>query len=126
MGFMDFIDQQIEKQGPQSPAAAADASGPARDAKRAHERGDQYFQVAMPLSARKGSVYWHMPTSSERTNDAAGDVVNAIARTGWRLLDTTMAFVPVAETSRDKFLKSGQQTAITGEMVCSYTFERVG
>ncbi len=58
----------------------------------------------------------------ERGTTDAGRTLEEIEAVGWQLLHVGYVYVPTGESSRDKFLASGQYTAISGETVGVYLF----
>jgi hypothetical protein len=92
-------------------------------AQDAFARGDQILQLSFPLTQQAGRVgptggY----TSADRT-DVNADL-NRVVNQGWALVAASVAFVPSSTVSRDKFLTSGQQTAVSGEVVGYFVFAR--
>ena len=96
------------------------ASTTARDS---FARGDEVLQLAIPLNQQSGRVG---PGGGE-------SFVAAIRRQqrtqsggprGLVIGHRVVVFVPTTETSRDKFWLSGQQVAISGEVVGYYVFTR--
>jgi hypothetical protein len=59
--------------------------------------------------------------TSTRTAGHAG-VLEAIEVEGWRLEHVGYVYRVISSVSRDKFLSSGQQEAVTGEIVGIYLF----
>ncbi len=49
----------------------------------------------------------------------------AIESVGWRLEHVGHVFVVTSESSRDKLLSSGQQTAVSGNTIGIYLFRNV-
>ena len=62
--------------------------------------------------------------TSTRTAGHA-DVLEAIEAEGWRLEHVGYVYRVISTVSRDKFLSSGQQEAVTGEIVGVYLFRAV-
>jgi hypothetical protein len=95
----------------------------AATARDAFERGDEVLQVAIPLNQESGRVGPTGGETSSRRWDAS-DELNRIVRQGWSLLAASVVFVPSSEVSRDQFFLSGQQVAISGQVVGYYVFSR--
>jgi len=55
----------------------------------------------------------------------APDVLGQIEDLGWRLDHASWVFTETGQSSRDKFLASGQQTVVTGEVIGIYLFRNV-
>jgi hypothetical protein len=96
------------------------ASTTARDS---FARGDEVLQLAIPLNQQSGRVGPGGGDTSSRRADASNEL-NRVVREGWSLVTASVVFVPTTETSRDKFWLSGQQVAISGEVVGYYVFTR--
>jgi hypothetical protein len=64
-----------------------------------------------------GSGTHQRPTNSNK-------VLNAVCDEGWSLVSGSFVFVERGHQSRDKFLSSGQQVAIKGEVRAYYLFRR--
>src|SRR5438552_10673281 len=62
-------------------------------------------------------------STSQRTADPT-DVLNAVCREGWELINGSFVFVEQGQESRDKFMSSGQNVAIKGTTVGYYLFRR--
>lgn len=95
--------------------------------------GAPFLQIALDVgeSARRstgpGSSSGQVYESMAGPKWAIGvDVLGAIETIGWRLEHMNSVFVPTHETSRDKFLSSGQDVGVFGKVVAIYLFRRVG
>lgn len=124
--------QQQEEADRQRRLAEFQASPPGR-AREAYERGDLLFQFSADLSDYEGSVVTMASLSSalpgaynSRRDHLPSDTLNAVCNEGWDLHSFSTAFVQTGEESRDKFLASGQHTAITGKLVGTYVFTKAG
>jgi hypothetical protein len=62
-------------------------------------------------------------TTNQRTSDPVW-VLNSVCREGWELVNGSFVFVEQGQQSRDKFMSSGQNVAIKGEVVGYYLFKR--
>ena len=62
-------------------------------------------------------------TTMKRTSDPS-DVLNAVSREGWELVNGSFVFVEEGQQSRDKFMSSGQNIAVKGSTVGYYLFKR--
>lgn len=62
-------------------------------------------------------------TTTQAETDASADL-NAIVNEGWELLNGSVTFVQTGEESRDKFMASGQQVAVSGHVMACYLFRR--
>ena len=99
-------------------------NSPAGGARTAFDRGDLVYQFE--LDVRDASTYtipmWK--TGAMTTTTDASDVLNSIAREGWRLVTGSFVFQETGSESRDKFMASGQHIAVKGTVVGYYLFER--
>jgi hypothetical protein len=90
----------------------------------AFERGDQVLQLALPLTQQAGYITPMVGGGTSSTRSDIGTALNKVIRSGWELVSASVVFVQTGEVSRDKFFSSGQQTAISGEVVGYYLFSR--
>lgn len=97
---------------------------PIGQARLAHQRGDEIFQLAMPLRSQKAVI---VPMAGGTSVGAEKDwsaELNEVAREGWDLVNGSAVFVQTGQESRDKFMASGQNVAISGQVVGYYLFRR--
>lgn len=91
----------------------------------AKERDEGFFEIQLTVgSSRRDSTVWGTNTTSlgrNKTRTYTG-LLSEIEAVGWRLEHVGYVFIVTAESSRDKFLASGQQTAVSGETVGIYLF----
>jgi hypothetical protein len=104
---------------------------PVGRARKAHTVGQHYSQTTIPIedvdrSALAKVIHSMNPEDSRvaDTSDAVGVILTAIEAEGWKLKTAGFTFRQTAEASRDKFLASGQQTAIIGQ-TSAYTCSSV-
>lgn len=99
-------------------------SSPAGRARAAFNNGDQAFQFSIEVMSQKAIVVAMVGgTTSQRTSDPV-EVLNSVCREGWDLVNGSFVFVEKGQESRDKFMSSGQNVAIKGEVVGYYLFRR--
>lgn len=100
-------------------------SSPVGQAATAKEQGQGFFEVQLKVgSSQRDSTVWggnNFALSRVKTQSHAG-VLAAIEGVGWKLEHVGHVFVVTGESSRDKFMASGQQTAVSGETVGIYLF----
>jgi len=84
--------------------------------------GARLHQVMLPLSTTRGGVVPMMTvfTTSETTDHTS--ILEAIEEHGWHLEHVNYVFRMTEIVSRDKFLSSGQQEAVSGEVLAIYLF----
>ncbi|CBE69323.1 MAG: hypothetical protein F9K13_12830 [Candidatus Methylomirabilis oxygeniifera] len=113
--------QRLEKEKRRRDEAfAASPAGQARAAKAA---GMKIFQIDVPLSWTKGYTVAMVGafTDSTKTSDYSR-TIQAIEEEGWRLDHVGYVYRITGSESRDKFLASGQQEAVSGEIIGIYMF----
>lgn len=96
----------------------------AEQARQAFESGANLFQAALTLSSSSGSVSVLGGAQARLTNQNHASTLDGIERLGWRLEHASYVFRITETTSRDKLLSSGQQEAVSGEIVAVYIFRR--
>ena len=112
---------------------------PAQVARQASENGQKVFQFIEVVTETKGNVapgfgiFITDETGDLRLDKARGaagkaklPAIEAIEDEGWALLDIGYVFQMTETHSRDKFLASGQQLAVSGRVLGIYTFRRTG
>jgi hypothetical protein len=98
---------------------------PIGQARAAYARGDAFFQVEIPHSAVKGQTVFGAALTRQTHATGGTDILGLIEAEGWRLEHAGFVYVMTGQTSRDKFLASGQQTAVMGEVSGIYLFRRL-
>lgn len=97
----------------------ASPRGLARQARRA---GRKIFQIELPVSRTSGEVYAFVGAQTSTTQLAGDASLDGIEAEGWVLAHAGYVFRPLSVSSRDKFMFSGQQEAMSGELVGVYVF----
>jgi len=97
---------------------------PQGQARLAYERGDVIFQATIDLATHRGEIVPMMGDSVSHHDIDVNAVLNGICSEGWELVNGTVVFVPSSQESRDKFMSSGQQIAVSGRTVGYYLFRR--
>ena len=84
--------------------------------------GSKLYQIVLPLSTTRGGVVPMMTvfTTSETADHAS--ILEAVEEHGWHLEHVNYVFRMTETVSRDKFLSSGQQEAVSGEVLGIYIF----
>ena len=127
--------QEAEQKRKEEEAFRATPAGQARTAK---EAGRVVFQYLEALTETTGIV---IPMVGAYTTDEKGftdiqsavdlmgraleSAIEQIESEGWRMIDAGYVFQQTSSESRDKFLASGQQEAISGRVLGIYTFRIV-
>jgi hypothetical protein len=92
-------------------------------AQEAFARGDEVLQLAIPLDQQSGQVGPDGGYTSSQNWEVSSEL-NQVVNQGWSLLSAAVVFVPTSQVSRDKFVTSGQQLAVSGQVVGYYVFTR--
>jgi hypothetical protein len=110
-------------------ADAAFAASPVGQAVAAKQSGQGFFEIQLQVgsSQRDSTIFGgnNFAMTKTKTVTHAGTLA-AIEAAGWRLENVGYVFVVTGESSRDKFIASGQQTAVSGQTVGIYLFRNVG
>jgi hypothetical protein len=93
-------------------------------ARTAFERGDQLFQYEHAVTSQQAVIVAMVGSSVKATSSDPSDILNAVCREGWELVNGSFVFVEQGQQSRDKFMSSGQNVAIKGDTVGYYLFRR--
>lgn len=91
-------------------------------ARRARRAGRKIFQIELPVSRTTGEVYAFVGARVATSTLAADASLDGIEAEGWTLVHAGYAYRPLSVSTRDKFIFSGQQEAMTGELVGVYVF----
>ena len=105
---------------------------PAGDARVAFERGDHVFQYETDVRSNRavvrpllmGSTAVAKETFQSKFSRGPVATLNAVCDEGWELVNGSFVFVETGQRSRDKFMASGQQVAVSGSVVGYYLFKR--
>ena len=62
-------------------------------------------------------------TTFKSTSDPT-EILNAVCKEGWELVNGSFVFVEQGSQSRDKFMSSGQNIAVKGTVIGYYLFRR--
>ena len=116
-----------EREQQEREEAARDAAfwaSPGGRARQAFDDGDVIFQFELDVrDAQTFTIPMWKTGAVTRAVDASA-VLNSIAREGWTLVNGSFVFHETGSESRDKFMASGQHTAVRGTVVGYYLFER--
>ena len=105
---------------------AAFAASPAGQARLAKRSGMKIFQIDLPLSKTKASTVAMIGAFADSTATLdCSRVIQSIEDEGWRLEHVGYVYRITGSESRDKFLASGQQEAVSGEIIGIYLFRLV-
>ncbi|HVV12479.1 hypothetical protein [Amycolatopsis sp.] len=97
---------------------------PAGRARTGFARGDQVFQYAIDVMNQRAVIVAMVGgTTTKQTSDPVA-VLNSVCQEGWELVNGSFVFVEQGQESRDKFMSSGQNVAIKGQVMGYYLFKR--
>jgi hypothetical protein len=111
-------------------ARKAFEESPAGRARSAFEQGDGFFEIELDMRST-GSLNSHGGSGVDirrgvgESRSRRMDALSQIEGEGWSFVQSSYVFVQTGEDSRDKFMASGQRTAIKGKIVGVYLFRRV-
>ena len=97
---------------------------PVGEARTAFERGDELFQYAHDVESQSAVIVSMVGSTTTRRSSDPSEILNAVAREGWDLVNGSFIFREQGHQSRDKFIASGQNVAIKGTTVGYYLFRR--
>jgi hypothetical protein len=98
------------------------AKTPAGQARAARAAGTRTFQLSLPLSQTTGHTVAMMGAFATTTSAQHASTIDSVEAEGWRLEHAGYVYRVTGSVSRDKFLASGQQEAVHGEIVGVYIF----
>ena len=91
----------------------------------AKETGNGFFEIELEIGSSKRTVaFGTADFGGHKKSDFTG-VLSQIESIGWRLEQVGYYFLITGETSRDKFLASGQNTAVNGKTMGVYLFRNI-
>jgi hypothetical protein len=97
---------------------------PAGQARRAFEADDDVFQFEFDVASQAAIIVAMVGSKTATKTSDPTEILNSVCREGWRLLTGSFVFKELGSQSRDKFLSSGQNVAVSGTTVGFYLFER--
>ena len=102
--------------------------GPVGKAREAFTDGQLFYQTSFDLEQVGRNIVnilgHEMNTRIKNIGDPVGATLSSIDKEGWELIEAGYVFRQTRQDSRDKFVASGQQIAITGQTVGIYLFKR--
>jgi len=100
------------------------AASPVGRARTAFERGDAVFQYSIDVMSQQAIIVIMMGSATTKKTSDPSDILNAVCREGWELVNGSFVFVEEGQQSRDKFMASGQNVAVKGTTFGYYLFRR--
>ena len=96
-------------------------ASPVGGATAAKQADEEFFEIQLQVGAHTGSASWGEATG-ERAAVSSATTLAEIERVGWRLEHASHVFMVTGESSTERVLLSGQNTAVNGAMVGVYLF----
>lgn len=97
---------------------------PVGRARTAFERGDRLLQYEHAVTSQQAVIVAMVGGSVKASSSDPSDILNAVCREGWELVNGSFVFVEQGQQSRDKFMSSGQNIAVKGDTIGYYLFRR--
>jgi len=92
----------------------------------AKEHGNGFFELELEIGSSSRSVaFGSSDFGSHKKQDFTG-LLSQIESIGWHLEHVGYYFMITGESSRDKFLASGQNVAVNGKTMGVYLFRNTG
>lgn len=88
----------------------------------AKESGNGFFEIELEIGSSKRSVSFGTADFGKHKKSDFSGLLSQIEEIGWKLEHVGYYFMITGETSRDKFLASGQNTAVNGKTMGIYLF----
>jgi hypothetical protein len=99
-------------------------ASPAGEARRAFYNGDHVFQYAIDVMNQSAIIVAMIGSNTSKKTADPSAVLNAVCHEGWELVNGDFVFVQSGQQSRDKFMSSGQNVAVSGTVMGYYLFRR--
>jgi hypothetical protein len=97
---------------------------PVGQARAAFERGDYLFQYAHDIESQEAVIVAMVGSTTTRQATDPSEILNAVCKQGWELVNGSFVFREQGSQSRDKFMSSGQNIAVNGTTIGYYLFRR--
>jgi hypothetical protein len=91
----------------------------------AKEAGNGFFEIELEIGSSKRSVSFGSSDFGDHKKSDFTGLLSQIETVGWKLEHVGYYFMITGETSRDKFLASGQNTAVNGKTMGVYLFRNL-
>jgi hypothetical protein len=88
----------------------------------AREEGHGFFEIELEIGSSKRNVSFGTADFGKHKKSDFTGLLSQIEEVGWVLEHVGYYFMITGETSRDKFLASGQNTAVNGKTMGVYLF----
>lgn len=97
---------------------------PVGRAHTAYENGDHLFQYSHDIESQEAVVVAMVGSTTKRQTTDPTEILNAVCKQGWELVNGSFVFREQGSQSRDKFMSSGQNIAVKGTTIGYYLFRR--
>lgn len=104
---------------------AAFLATPVGSATAAKEAGQRFFEVQLEVGGHEGSAGFGS-TTSRRSTVSSAVTLEEIEKLGWHLEHASYFFMITRESSTDRFMSTGQSTAVSGVTIGVYLFRAAG
>lgn len=91
----------------------------------AKEAGNGFFEIELEIGSSKRNVAFGSADYGKHKKSDFTGLLSQIENAGWKLEHVGYYFMITGETSRDKFLASGQNTAVNGKTMGVYLFRNL-
>lgn len=88
----------------------------------AKEEGNGFFEIELEIGSSKRNVSFGTADFGKHKKSDFTGLLSKIEEIGWKLEHAGYYFMITGETSRDKLLKTGQNTAVNGQTMGVYLF----
>lgn len=120
------IDQQKKEEAKNARLHQEWLKSPLGLATAAKENENGFFELELEIGSSTRSVtFGSSDFGSHKKKDFSG-LLSQIESVGWKLEHVGYYFMVTGETSRDKFLASGQNVAVNGKTMGVYLFRNTG
>jgi hypothetical protein len=92
----------------------------------AKENGEGFFEIELEVGTSKRDVTFGSKDFGRHTKRSFTGLLSSIEAVGWKLEHVGYYFLITGESSRDKFLASGQSVAVSGKTMGIYLFRNSG
>jgi hypothetical protein len=120
--------QALAQQKAAAQAEAAFRASPPGQATTAKEQQQGFFEIQLVVgsSQRDSTIFGTNNTTVNKSRIVThAGTLAAVEAVGWKLEHVGYVFMVTSESSRDKFLATGQQIAVSGQTIGIYLFRNV-
>ena len=99
-------------------------ASPAGQARTAYSEADHVFQCSFDVINQEAIIVAMVGSNTRQQHANPTAILNTVCREGWELVNGDFVFVMRGQQSRDKFMSSGQNVAVSGTVMGYYLFKR--